>query len=555
MISLLFKNKLRSAYNAIHAVRGWELVKTAVLAFASLLLLAAMYAGFYKALKYLENVQLIGPILSWKLTGMLLLMMFSMIIVSSIIISMSTLYYSFDLKFLFSCPMPRRAVFMDKAFDTVVYSSWTLVIVALPFIIALQQIKHLDFGFIVSYLLLMLPFVMVAAAFGIFFSLFTMYVFPTSKTRDITWVLGSLSVAFVYVMFRFAEPEKLLHPDSMQIIAQYIQYLQAPTAPYLPSWWVTKAMMGYSSANWLVFAKFSLLLFASAAILYVFMAWLCDFFYMRGFNGAQSSPRFRGRRSKFFEQKLLGIFPSKAIFFSMYWKDRLMVLRDAKYWSQIILIAALVSVYLFSVKQLPIDTATVKNVICFLNTMAAGFVVAAIGLRFTFPAISMEGNCWWIVRSSPEGLSHIMLEKLFISLPSALIIGLLLTIISNYLLEADRFVYTLSTISICFTSVGITAMGIGFGSIFPDFRAENIHKLESSYGGFFYMITAMAYLGCILAIEAWPVQIHFFGGFSNPLTHWQLFVIILSILAFILVNIIAIIIPWKMGLKELSRKE
>jgi len=57
--------------------------------------------------------------LSWKLTSMVLLMTFSMVIVSSIIISMSTLYYSFDLKFLFSCPLDLRSIFMDKALETV----------------------------------------------------------------------------------------------------------------------------------------------------------------------------------------------------------------------------------------------------------------------------------------------------------------------------------------------------------------------------------------------------------------------------------------------------
>ncbi|MBO4556108.1 MAG: hypothetical protein J5706_05045, partial [Elusimicrobiales bacterium] len=499
--------------------------------------------------------QLIGPILSWKLTGMLFLMMFAMIIVSSIIISMTTLYYSYDLKFLFSCPVSRRAVFMDKAADTVVFSSWTLVVAFMPFVLALLHVKNLSLGFMGTYLLLMVPFVMLAAACGIFFSLIIMYVFPSSRTRDITWVLGSLSVAFVYVMFRFAEPEKLLRPDSMQVIAQYIEFLQAPTAPYLPSWWATKAMMAFSSGNWAVFAKFTALLTGTAAAVYAFMAWICDFFYMKGFNGAQGSPRFKGKRNKFAEQKILGVFPKLAIPLSLYWKDRLALIRDAKYWSQIILIFALIAVYLFSIKQLPLDTPAVKNFICFLNITAAGFVVAAIGLRFTFPAISMEGGGWQIMRSSPINIQTIMREKLFISLPPAALIGLVLITVSNHILEADTFVSVLSSVSILFISFGITAMGIGFGGIFPDFRTENIHKLESSYGGFFYMVAAMAYLGLIVACEAWPVQVHYLGGFSGVMTRWKLFCIISSSAGFMIVNLLAVTIPWKLAVKNLSRHE
>lgn len=551
MIITLFNKKIRGAYNDMHSVRGWELVKTAALGFAGFMLLVVMYLGFHKVLKYLEEVQLIGPILSWKLTGMLFLMMFAMIIVSSIIISMTTLYYSYDLKFMFSCPLTRRTVFMDKAMDTVIFSSWTLVVAFVPFVLALQHVKHLSSSFMVSYLFLMIPFVMLAAACGIFFSLFIMYAFPSSRTRDITWVLGSLSVALVYVMFRFAEPEKLLRPDSMQVIAQYIEFLQAPTAPYLPSWWATKAMMAFSSGNWVVFARFFALLTGVAAAVYTLMAYICDFFYMRGFNGAQGSPRFRGKRKKLSEQRLISLFPSLATPLSMYWKDRFMLLRDAKYWSQIILIFALVAVYLFSIRQLPLDTPAVKNFVCFLNITAAGFVVAAIGLRFTFPAISMEGGGWQLMRSLPVRIETVMLEKLLISWPSAAAIGLVLIMVSNHILEADLFVSVLSSVSILFISGGITAMGIGFGAIFPDFRAENIHKLESSYGGFFYMVASMAYLGLIVACEAWPVHAHYLGGFAGPMTRWRFFMIMTCSISFIVINFLAVFIPWKIGVKNL----
>ena len=125
MINILFKRKAFTFVNTLRSMRGWKLAKNLMFAGVGLLMLAALYAAFWRLLTYLEGVQLIGPILSWKLTSMVLLMTFSMVIVSSIIISMTTIYYSYDLKFLFSCPLDLRAVFLDKAFETVFYSSWT----------------------------------------------------------------------------------------------------------------------------------------------------------------------------------------------------------------------------------------------------------------------------------------------------------------------------------------------------------------------------------------------------------------------------------------------
>ncbi|MBI5743137.1 MAG: hypothetical protein HY952_01170 [Elusimicrobia bacterium] len=554
MLGLLLARKGRTFINTLLALRGWRLAKNAMFGGVGALMLSALYAGFWRLLNYLEGVQLIGPMLSWKLTSMVLLMTFTMVIVSSIIISMSTLYYSFDLKFLFSCPLNLRSIFMDKALETVFYSSWTLVLAILPYILALGRIKALGAGFYLAYCGLMVPFVMLAGAAGIIFSMTVMYLFPSSRTRDITWLLGSLSVAFVYVMFRFSKPEKLLRPDSLEVVAQYIQYLQSPTAPYLPSWWVTKAMTAYSAGHWPAFWLSALVLCGAAAAVYGFIYFLSGRLYMRGFSGAQGSPRFRGGRATLPEQKLAQRFPALRIPLTLYWKDRLALGRDARYWSQIILIAALIAVYLFSIRQLPLDTPDIRSLVSFLNVGVAGFVVAAIGLRFTFPAISLEGNSFWLLKSAPAGTAEIMREKLMVSMVPSALIGLILITISNHLLNADLFVSLLSAFTILTASLVISVMGIGLGAVFPDFKVENIHQLESSYGGFLYMACAMGYLSLVVAVEAWPVQMHFAQRFGRAHA-WDPAGVALCAGVFLLLNFTAVYVPWKIGLRNLERYE
>ena len=554
MLPVLLIRKADTFRNSLLALRGWKLVKNLLFAGVGLLMLAALYGGFWRLLKYLEGVQMIGPMLSWKLTSMVLLMTFSMVIVSSIIISMTTLYYSFDLKFLFSTPLDLRSIFMDKALETVFYSSWTLVLAILPYIIALGRVKALGAGFYFAYAFLMVPFVMLAGAFGIFFSMLVMYAFPSSRTRDITWLLGSLSVAFVYVVFRFSKPEKLLRPDSLEIVAQYIQYLQSPTAPYMPSWWVTKAMVAYSAGHWLAFAWTSGVLVAAAAAVYFVIYRLSGVYYLRGFSGAQNSPRFHGTRRLLPEQRLAASFPALRPLLTLYWKDRLALGRDARYWSQVILIAALIAVYLFSIRQLPLDTPDLKSMVSFLNVGVAGFVMAAIGLRFTFPAVSLEGSAYWLLKSSPLTTAAIMREKLSVSLLPSVLIGLVLITISNYLLHADLFVSALSTFTIAVAAVVVTVMGIGFGAVFPDFNVENIHQLESSYGGFLYMACAMGYLSLLVGAEAWPVQMHFAERFGRAHA-WDMRGVAASAVLFVLINAAALYIPWKAGLRKLERHE
>lgn len=554
MLNILLIRKARTLANTFRGLRGWKLLKNLMFAAVGLLMLAALYAGFWRLLTYLEAIALIGPMLSWKLTSMVLLMTFSMVIVSSIIISMSTLYYSFDLKFLFSTPLDLRSIFMDKALETVFYSSWTLVLAIFPYIVALGRVKGLGAGFYLAYGGLMVPFVMLAGAAGIFFSMLVMYAFPSSKTRDITWLLGSLSLAFVYVMFRFSRPEQLLRPDSLEVVAQYINYLQSPTAPYMPSWWVTKAMVAYSAGHWGAFAVSAGVLTAAAASLYALIYFVSGRAYMRGFSGAQSAPRFKGNRRPLPEQRLGAAFPALRAGLTLYWKDRLMLARDARYWSQVILIAALIAVYLFSIRQLPLDTPDLKSLVSFLNVGVAGFVMAAIGLRFTFPAISLEGNSYWLLKSAPITTAAVMREKLLISLLPSVFIGLILISVSNYLLKADFFIAVLSTCTIGVAAVVITVMGIGFGASFPDFNVENIHQLESSYGGFLYMACAMGYLSLLVGVEAWPVQMHFAQRFGRAHA-WDMRAVALCAGIFVALNAAALYLPWIIGHRHLDRHE
>jgi len=94
-------------------------------------------------------------------------------------------------------------------------------------------------------------------------------------------------------------------------------------------------------------------------------------------------------------------------------KDFKTFFRDNTQWSQLLLIAALVVVYLYNYSALPLTgpgcaTFYLQNLISFLNTGLAGFVLAAIGARFVFPAVSAESSSFWIMQTSPLTLRRLL---------------------------------------------------------------------------------------------------------------------------------------------------
>ncbi|TPW19325.1 MAG: hypothetical protein FD126_2797, partial [Elusimicrobia bacterium] len=214
----------------------------------------------------------------------------------------------------------------------------------------------------------------------------------------------------------------------------------------------------------------------------------------------------------------------------------------------------LVMVYLLSIQRLPLDTPPIKSLVCFLNIGVAGFVLASLGLRFTFPAVSLEGRSWWFVRSAPLDCGQVMRQKLLFTLPPTLLVGTALVVVSNHMLEADRFTSWLTVATIGLTAFTLSVMGVGFGSLFPRFNVENIHQVESSAGGFVYMACAIGTVGLTLAAEAWPVKMHFDGTLGRP-DAWDWRAAAVSAAMVAVVHGAACSVPWVLGRRNLEAHE
>jgi len=551
MLGTLLRRRARTFVNTIGAWTGYEWLRNAAFGSAGFGLLFGLHYGFYRLLKYLSTVELIGLLLTWKLTAMLLLMTLSMVVVSSLLTALTTLFYSYDLKFLMKAPVSLRSVFLDKSLESAFFASWMIGLILVPYVAAIMRVQHLGMGFLAAFLAAVPPFLLLAASFGIGFTLLLLYLFPSSRTRDVVWVFSSLSLTVTYGLVRFAQPEKLIRPDALKVVAEYLNFLQAPTAPYLPSWWLAEALRLAAEGQWRGYALRATGLWAAAFLVYGLLVALAGKIYFIGYSGAQEGA-LRKRVHGFKplpEQRLLGA-RSAAV---LLWKERTTFFRDVKHWSQILLIIGLVFVYLFSIQRLPLDSAELKSLVSFLNVGTAGFVLAALGLRFTFPAISLEGKSWWVLRSAPIDVGLVMREKLLFSAIPILSIATTLAVMTNWLLAADRFTSALSLVALLAVGLAVCVMGVGFGALFPNFAVENIHQIESSVGGFVYMAACLFYVGFTIALLAAPMQMHFaerFGtGVWNPRVAWY------SGAGWLALNAVAMIVPWTLGRRALENHE
>src|SRR6059036_1905297 len=138
-------------------------------------------------------------------------------------------------------------------------------------------------------------------------------------------------------------------------------------------------------------------------------------------------------------------------------KDIKLFFRDTTQWSQLILLAVLVVVYVFNIKALPLHRGEpvgffYVTLVSFLNLGLSGFVLASIAARFIFPAVSLEGRQMWLLRSSPLDLRAMLWSKYWVGTLPLLCLALGIAIVTNRMLHAPPFMMLLSTMTtVCYT--------------------------------------------------------------------------------------------------------
>jgi ABC-2 type transport system permease protein len=252
------------------------------------------------------------------------------------------------------------------------------------------------------------------------------------------------------------------------------------------------------------------LLWTTAAAFVTMGAGLHRMLYRTGFTKAQEgAERFVHGRGwgGALARVTRGLGPSQREFIL---KDLRLFFRDTTQWSQLILLAVLVLVYIFNVRALPLFSGErlsfyLVTGIVFLNQGLAGFVLAAIAARFVFPAVSLEGRQLWLLRSSPLDLRQLMWSKYWIGTLPLLGLALFITVMTNVLLRATPFMMALSVGTIVLFTLAASAMALSFGAYYPQFETENAAQIPTSLGGLAFMMTSVTMLALLIAVEARPV--------------------------------------------------
>ena len=553
--ALGIKNSLRRA-----GARGWK--KSVLIFLIGVFFWGLLFVLSCRVLAYFQSVEVIGDLLARHLLAMLLLTIFSLLIFSHVITALSNLYLSSDLELCHASPASAVEVFLSRSLYTVLDSSWMVMLFGLPVMMAYAYIYAPGAGFYGTLLHMGAAVGFVAANLGILLAMVLVSIFPARRTRDIVGLLSILLVVVLYLLFRLLRPERLVDPEAFFSIMQYMNALRAADSPYLPTHWFAESLWSHLAPSGREERLFNAALAWSTALaLGVINVWVAEKVYFQGFSKAQEAKRRRG--GKILLDLLVRIIrkPFGEEVGSLAEKDIRVFFRDNSQWSQLLLLGALVVVYLYNFSVLPLERSPLplgflRDNIAFLNVGLAGFVMAAISVRFIFPSVSSEGGAFWILRSSPITLKRFLWGKFALSIFPMLLLGQILVILSNYLLRVSSFMMVLSAATMFMAVFGIVGLAIGFGALYPKFHHQNIAQVSTGFGGLMFMMTGALYLAVVLVLEAGPVYMLSMSRLKGiPLSGLQWAFVAGSFAAVLAVTALAIYKPMSMGLRALQNME
>ncbi len=544
---------VRRVANVIRRPERWSWGRTLALGIVAVVILSMIFGLLRLAFGHLLQQPVIGGLLVSRLFSMAFMTFMFMLFYSNIMSSLSSHYLGHDLPLLVASPVRPLWIWAAKSVEALIGSSWMVVMMCVPMLGAYAWVRGVPWTFVPLAVLAVIPFLLIPAAVAMAGTCAMMRAFPASRLREVMLLVGTIMFTGAVVAFRLLEPEKMVDPTNEMAVYEYMKLLAGPSAPWLPSAWVGRAVMtaGRVEADPLAYWGSVARLWGAAAIAWAVALVMADRLYIRGWQHARESMGVR--RGIRLATRWLPLHAGPYV--SILLKDVKVFMREPSQWGQILLLGSLVLIYVFNLTRIPPDLVTgLKGVLFLLNLGFIGLILAAVGARFLFPLVSLEGKSIELLRTAPIRMERYLWTRLAGGIAPLLVLGGALVIASVRILRVDATVAAVAGGTVLALTVGIGALAIGCGAAFARFRVSNPEEIVTSAGGFAYMILATGFIAALILLEVQPAQAYFRAAlFRRPYTGHGFAALMFTAAALLTAAVTWASVTW--GARSLERRD
>ena len=492
---------------------------------AMLLVLAGFVVGyfalgywlFFEGLNFLYRFPLVGSLLSQRLIYLVFGFFFIMLVFSNLIIGYSTLYKSRETTWLLSLPLPPLNVYRWKFLEALAVSSWALLFLSAPLMLAYGRVHAAPPIFFLQIALVFIPFVIIPALLGSWAVIFLVRVLGHRDVKNVVLVIALAVLVLLIAGLKPITDAEALAAEDILSFDQLLRHTRISVNPFLPSAWLAQTVLAWSEGLTRQ-GLFSFLLLLSYALMGLLVGFeLVGRFFFGSWSVALSSRaarfqrqaaarRQRERKPGLLERLTNVLHPWSPPVAALVLKDARLFWRDPAQWIQFMIFFGLLCIYVINLRNVAFNFQNPfwETMISYLNLAASSLTLSTLTTRFVFPQFSLEGRLLWIVGLAPIGMQKVLLQKFWTSCFTTAVITVSLMITSSLMLHQAWSRVGFFAVAIALMSATLSGLAVGLGALFPNFKEDNPSKIVSGFGGTLCLVASFLYITVFVACVALP---------------------------------------------------
>ena len=477
-----------------------------------------MICAYYSAriaTDYLLDTARLGLFLLHRFLSMLLFVFFLSINVGNIIVSYATFYRSPEMEYYLTKPISHTNLFLIKFLDNFFYSSTVFFLLALAMLFGYGSHFHMEWMFYVRTMAFMLmPFMLMAGCSAVLMLMCLMRFAGVLGIRKVVVFLLLMYLGALSGYFSVTNPVKLQAAvmENYPHVDQYFGNLDSPIAKFLPNHWIAESLYWTMRGSESYALSYTLILIAAAVAVFLMMVYAAKrLFYTSWLSSLElrrtgGSPRILLRM--FSLTNPVRFDPQTTVLLR---KEFWQFFREPSQWVHLVIISALVMTFIASIVQINLrQTLPFLQSISYMVVLVFNvFLIASIALRFVYPSMSTEGMNFWKILSAPVDREKVFWLKFTLYLLPIVLTSEALVLFSHRSLGEYPVLVQLSMCIMFFAAMALTALNLGAGSFFSNFREKNPIRVASSQAATLTFLICIVYLSVVVASVFVPFNNYF----------------------------------------------
>ncbi len=504
MRSLLMLFRYRALdFRRVVLKAGWaQLAVVMVFLVIGVGVVLGLFRFFSLAFPYLLSEPYSGPAVVRYIIELALASVFILGVASFVISSSTFLFRNRKPATLFAFPIESQAIFWFRYSALSAVASWPIILVAAPALVALGASLEASWVYFVSMIPVLLLFSLLISAVGGVLS----FVFAFAMRR-IPLMLVYAAEAVLFLFLAAAGARQVISSEVFTVLgaitpqaAEAAELRLQQLFSGLPSHPFAAAFLsvfpgqlgGMSGLVWVIVAITAcLILLMITARRYYLPLWQSygeGSFLARAEDVIEDRPRTLGKFPRIFQWG----------HGYLYEKDILTLLRSPGEVSRALFMLVLLALYVFAIfaisQMRAFEVSTMLPTVIAFMFAALSYFTLTLGMRFAFPALSLEGRGAWVLWASPLHAHEVLSWKYFFWSSLVLVIMEAATLVVSFLFGLPWLMIIFLLYATACVVLTLIAITLGQGTISPKFRDADPDMMSTSPSGLLATGIGVAYV-------------------------------------------------------------